>query len=464
LIGLGLRSIKLSEPHILDFHSWRQGDTAAFTHGYLTETINPLDPSLDRFPCEYRDKPFGRVEAELPVASWLAALPLAVVGMTYPPAPYLRAVSVAFFFGTCIYLFLLVVQLGESRETAAVAVLVFGILPVSAFFTRTVQPDGPALFFCCGFIFHLDRWVGGASRAHALASCVLAALALLQKISGAFMFFPAAYLIVARHGLVASLLQWRFWVWGTGVIAPVAAWYGCATRNPWTFGIWEDKYSSLPQLADLELWRIFSDRAAFEILSWAGIILLGLGFARVVRSRAVRVATVWFGAVVVFIAATLPGNHEHVYYQLPIALPASVVISIAIMDLVRRGWSARMMLIPLAAMHFLITRDILVEYHRPSSGIEDGVALLVRHVPRDSRIVSTDRNPALFYNAGVKAWFTASGDLSVAEQCMADEAEFLLVDAETQGSMDRSERAKNRLQAGFEKKESTPHFTLWKKK
>lgn len=463
-IGLGLRLINITEPHIVDFHSWRQGDTAAFTHGYLTETMNPLDPSLDRFPCEHRDKPFGRVEAELPVASWLAALPLAAMGATYPSAPYLRAISVLFFFGTCVYLFLLTVHLGESRETGAIAVLVFGVLPVSAFFTRTVQPDGPALFFSCAFVYHLASWMDGGPKAHAVASCIFAALTFLQKISGGFLFIPAIYLIVARRGFIASLLQWRLWAWGIGILVPVAAWHVHARSNPWTFGIWKDKYSTLSQLTDLNLWRVFTERAAFDILTWSGIILLILGLERFGRSRAVRVSTVWIGAVLVFIAATLPGNHTHLYYQLPLVLPASIVIAVAIVDLAKRGWTGRAVLAAMGVVHVITTREALTKYHQLSVESENAIGLLTRHVPRGSRIVSTDRNPALFYNAGIKAWFTASTDLLAAERCMGSDVHFLLANGNGAGRLNRSPSARNRFEATFEKVESTPRFTLWKKR
>ena len=73
VLGVLLRSHDISAPYFADFHAYRQGDSAAFVHGYLVDSFNPLDPSVDRHPCRLKQHRFGRVEAELPVAAWVAA-------------------------------------------------------------------------------------------------------------------------------------------------------------------------------------------------------------------------------------------------------------------------------------------------------------------------------------------------------------------------------------------------------
>ena len=463
LIGLALRLINISDPHIVDFHAWRQGDTAGFSHGYLTESLNLFDPSTDRYPCQHRGTPFGRVEAELPFASWLAALPLAAMGINYPPPWHLRSVSVLFFLGICAYLFLLTSRISKSRSVGATTVLIFSVLPLSAFFTRTVQPDGPALFFTCGFLYHLLCWLENDKPAHGVASAIFAALTFLQKISNAFVFFPAMYLIIERHGIKGSVRNWRFWVWGISIMVPVVAWYRAASRNPWSFGIWSDKYSKLNQLVDISIWQTFSDRLMFDILTWAGLVLIVLGMTQMRRSRAVRFAAVWLSSVVLFIAIAIPANRTHVYYQLPLVLPASIVIAVATVELAKRSWTHRALLVFAAIIHVFILQGALKRYHSPSADFEDGIGVLERNVPANSVIVSTDRNPALFYNARVKGWFAETSDLNVLVSCMGSDASYLLIKKDHQTKLDASPNAKQLLEQ-FEKVESSRLFTLWKKK
>lgn len=460
--GIAVRSIGFTNPYALDFHSWRQGDTAAFTHGYLTTTLNPFDPRVDRYPCEHRDMPFGRVEAELPVVSWLAALPLAAMGVKYPPAPYLRAVSILFYMGTCIYLFLLVFRLGESRMVAATSVLVFSALPLSMYFTRTIQPDGPALFFSCGLLYHLTRWVDSDQKRHDLLSAVFASLAFLQKISTGYLLFPVLYLIISTCGWKRSVLTVRYWVWGIAILCPVVAWYAYASKMPWTFGIWNDKYSSFAQLYDLGVWRVFSERLTFEILTWSGVALLCAGFTKIAKRRAVRVAAVWLAAIAAFIALSIPANITHIYYQLPIVVPASIIIAVAIVQVYRHGWTARLALVGAAAIYVLTARDVLRGYHKyDSNGLDQTVDLLRASVPAESYIVSTDRDPRLYYNAGVRGWFVDTLNLDALKQCMGQKARFLLLNEHLERDIVRGSQS---LSVDFNHVGSAGGYSLWVKK
>ncbi len=182
IAAVALRLIHFNDRYIVDLHSWRQADTAAFTHNYLNNGMNLFKPQIDRYPCRFRDvKDFGLVEAELPIVHYLAAVPLYAAGKDWPSAPYLRGVSVFFFALALIYLFLLVRRL-LSDEEALVAALVFSTLPLSVFFTRTVQPDGPGIFFIVACYYYLDLWLVEGRKRHFFASVALGAGVVLIKI------------------------------------------------------------------------------------------------------------------------------------------------------------------------------------------------------------------------------------------------------------------------------------------
>ncbi len=464
VLGLGFRLVGVGDPYLLDFHAWRQTDTAAFTHGYLTESFNPFDPSLDRFPCEHRNDPFGRAETELPVVAWVAALPLKALGIDYPSAPYLRGISVLFFVGTCAYLFFLAHRLTGSRTAAAASVLVFSVLPLSIFFTRTPQPDGPALLFACAFLFHLDRWLESEKVSEGALSALFGALVFLLKISNAFLFFPAIFLIVHRHGWLGSLRRWQNWVWGVAILVPVVAWYATVRRHPWTFGIWKDKYSSWEQFSELKIWQVLSERLTFEILTWGGIVLLVVGFATRGSSRAGRLAAVWLCAIFLFVAITLPANHTHIYYQLPLVLPASVMIALGADSLVRGGWLGRAVLAGALVVHAWSTWKVLPTYYRDEPGLEQAVEMLRAHVEPNSIVVSTTRDPRLFYNARIKGLFLQTNQLAALRACMGSHARFLVLENGVHASMQRSPALRANLADGFEHVDSGGGFTLLRRR
>lgn len=461
LLGTGLRLIQVGNPYLLDFHSWRQADTAAFTHGYLTETLNPLDPSLDRFPCEHRDAPFGRAETELPLVPWLSALPLSLLGVDYPPAPYLRTIAILTYIATCLYLFLLARRLAGSSGTASLTVFVFSILPLSIFFTRTPQPDGPALTLTCAFLFHLDRWVESGKVQDGVLSGLAGALLFLVKVSNGFLFFPAVYLILRRHGWLGSLRSPRYWIWGIGMLVPVAAWYATANRHPWTFGIWQDKYSTFALLTDLKIWRVFSERLTFEIWTWAGLVLLVVGFALHGKSRAGRLAAVWLLSIFAFIALTIPANQTHIYYQLPLVLPASLLIAMAARSLVENGWLGRTVVTTACVLHAWISYNTLDQWLREDANLLEAVTTLRQHVSPGETIVSTSRDPRLFYNARIKGLFRHSTSVSALETCMGPDIRFLLVEKGIQNTIDKNRGERDHLARNFRPSAQMRGFVLW---
>jgi 4-amino-4-deoxy-L-arabinose transferase-like glycosyltransferase len=464
LIGTAIRLVQIGEPYLLDFHAWRQADTGAFTHGYLTETLNPFDPSLDRFPCEHRDAPFGRAETEWPLIPWLSALPLALLGIDYPPAPYLRAISLLAYIGTCVYLFLLSRQLTESKATAAIAVFIFSVLPLSIFFTRTPQPDGPALLFTCAFLFHLERWLQNDKTSDGALSAVFGALVFLIKISNAFLFFPAIYLIVRRHGWLGSLKRGRHWIWGIAILIPVVGWYAAASRHPWTFGIWQDKYSTWAMFTDPKIWRVFSERITFEILTWSGLVLLVAGLARHGRTHAGRCASVWLCAIFLFVAITLPANQTHIYYQLPLVLPASLMIALAVRSLAEDGWVGRVVLAGALVVHGWLSWNVLQGYWRQDPGLTETAEMLRRHVKPGEIIVSTSRDPRLFYNGRVKGLFLHTSNVTALEACMGPNVRFLLLENGIQAAINKNPALRARLNKPMRRVDVSPGFALWSKR
>lgn len=475
-LGIGLRCYQLTEPDITDFHAWRQADTAAFALGYLVENQNPFYPSIAHYPCEYQGKPFGLVEAEWPLISWIASLPLAALGIDFPPAPYLRAISIFFFALTCIYLFLLVLRLDDEPPTALLAVLTFTILPLSIFFTRTIQPDGPSLFFAVGFLYHLMRWLEEDDPKHGTLSCLFGALVMVIKISNGYLLFPAIYLFISRKTLVGALKTPKYWAWGIFLLLPSMAWYFHAHQFAWTFGIWgssgPSKFATRELLISPEVWRKLSSRLTFDILTWAGVVLLVIGATRFNKRRSVRLAAAWAGGFVLLLCVALQGNITHVYYQLPLVLPASIVIAVGIRVLWKQHSSGKLLLAGLTGIHIVTTYHILFaptgkweqgyfDNDVPTS-IHEAAHLLRKHLQPGEKFVSTASHPALFYNARHRAWLYTGNDTLGFIACTQPDASIILWDNKDVQTARAAFRQNPDLEQRMQVIEKGRHFSLWR--
>lgn len=476
LLGVGVRLYQINAPDITDFHAWRQADTAAFTRGFLVDTLNPFYPSVDRYPCHYRGEPFGRAEAEFPVVAWVAALPLAAMGVDFPPAPYLRAISIFFFALTCIYLFLLVLRLDDDPPAALLAVLALALLPLAIFFTRTIQPDGPSLFFATGFLYHLLRWVEEDAPKHGALSCLFGALAMLIKISNGYLLFPAVFLFISRRTLWGALKTPKYWAWGTLLLLPAAAWYFHAHQFAWSFGIWggsgPSKFATAALLTSPGTWRTLSSRMVFDILTWSGVVLLVVGLTQFRQRPSVRLGAAWAGGFALFVCAALQGNITHVYYQLPIVLPASILIGVGIRVLWEQQVAGKLVLLGLAGIYLATASHILIGpsgrwqqgYFGAdvSPALKEATRLVRENLAPGEKFVSTERHPAIFFNSRHRGWFYEGDDTLGFIGCAGPDASTILwdnADRETaQATLERHPALKKRVQ----EVERGEHFSLWR--
>jgi hypothetical protein len=228
-------------------------------------------------------------------------------------------------------------------------------------------------------------------------------------------------------------------------LCPVAAWYAHASRFAWTFEIWGDrglsKWSSWASLTSSSYWVPLGERLAFEIIGVPFLLLAVVGYATSGRTPALRLTAVWALAVVIFTVATLPAQRRHIYYQLPLVPPRSVAAGSGIVVLWARGKGGRGALAGLLAASLLLAWRVLVggfgstatPYFEERAHMKAATVLLREHVTA-SYFVSTDRDPALFYNSGKRGFFLPGRDaqLGDAMRCLREsKTQHLLVDEVT---------------------------------
>ena len=236
-LGACLRLVYLRTP-LIDYHHWRQVDTAAIARNLHETGFNPLYPEIDW------GGRHGYVESEFPLLASLAAASYRLFGQE---DYYGRLISVLFSTATIAAVFGLASRLIGPAAGLAAAYLV-AVSPSAVFFGRTFMPDSMMLFFWVFGVYafvrdfqdsagagpaHRSRrwlWIGSAS----------AALACLGKLPAVMMFAPIA--AAAWHWRGRAALRDRAFLIGTAVpLLLTAAWYWHAEmlyrQTGLTFGI-----------------------------------------------------------------------------------------------------------------------------------------------------------------------------------------------------------------------------------
>jgi len=326
LLALFVRLYKLETP-LADWHSWRQADTAAVTRRYTNEGINLLRPKYDdvsNIPSG-KDNPQGYRMVEFPIINGFTAF----LYQTIPLASQLeihvfsRLISITFSLGSIIFLYLLVNLLSGKLE-AIFTTLVFAILPYNVYYSRTILPEIPLVFFSLAALFFLTKWF--LSKNHTLkspsywASIIAAGLALLLKPYAIFLILPILYLSIRECSdnllkdkksylflllVFAPFILWRFWIQQFPEGIPAFMWLlnGNSIRFKGAFFRW-----------------IFAERIGKLILGYWGLILLGLGLIKKTNSKEGWFYHWWLIAILAYFTVFATGNVQHDYYQI-ISIP-----------------------------------------------------------------------------------------------------------------------------------------------
>ena len=256
---------------LLDYHAYRQCQTASMARNYVRSGMAFLNPQLDTEGTPVR------AGTEFPVYSYLLALLYKLFGMN---DIWGRILSSMFGAWGAVFLYKFVrPRLGEAR--ALMSALVMCVIPIHIYFTRSVQPEPMALWGMLGFLYYLDRWLnrGGGTRDWILA-LLLGATAPLLKLPFLYLIFPLGVILggerfgrrVIRTGPVLLLAG--------GILALTAAWYHYAKTAP--VGVLpltsQEHWDNLRPIFTLELWKDhFLSRQLELCLTYPGLLLAAAG-------------------------------------------------------------------------------------------------------------------------------------------------------------------------------------------
>lgn len=328
VLALVLRLYKISSPP-LDWHAFRQADTASVTREFVKNGINVLVPQYHDLSNiqSGRDNLAGYRMVEFPLVNAVVAWLVRTLGV--PLITTSRLVSVLFSLGTLLCLYELVRHV-SGRRTAALSALFFAVMPYSVFYSRAILPE-PAMVFCIqASLLTFWLWLRSRRWGWYFVSIAALTLALLLKPSAAFLFpvygglvvfhemsvkqrtiqqavrrvlFYVATMLPALGIAIGALAWWRQWIAQFPSGIPAMDWLfnsnGIRLRPAWF------------------RW-LFWERLTKLMVGYIGIALMALNVVH--WSRDLLVYASWAIGVLVYFVVIATGNVQHDYYQV-LAVP-----------------------------------------------------------------------------------------------------------------------------------------------
>mgnify|MGYP000333162548 FL=1 len=310
-LAFALRLYKINNP-IGDWHSWRQADTASVTKEFVKHKVNLLLPTyhdLSSIPSG-QPNPNGYRMVEFPIYNAITAKSYLFFQHLLPDLNFdlfHRLTSVVISLGSLVYLFLIVKNL-SGLLTANLAAFFFAILPYNVYYSRTILPEIPLVFFTLAFIYHFIKsnyWLSFSFLALSLLTkpyALVLALPLLfyaiqkQKIK----VFTNRSLYLLATLSVLPYIAWRLWIkqFPSGIPAYLWLLNSNNIRFKGSFFHW-----------------IFAERIGNLILGYWGLVLFGLGLLHQKIKSSNYFYLLWFLSLCIYMTIFATGNVQHDYYQ-----------------------------------------------------------------------------------------------------------------------------------------------------
>jgi 4-amino-4-deoxy-L-arabinose transferase-like glycosyltransferase len=396
-LALALRCWHLTDPP-WDYHNWRQTITLMVARDY-SRRFDLLHPAVlwitNGAPSYFN--------AEFSIQSILAAMLYRLTGESRAAA---RIVVIAFSLAGIAWLY----QLLHRRAgvlAAFLGALFLSLLPYSVFFGRVFMPDIPAMSLTLGGLSMLDRWTDGRRTTDLISAAIVTSLAILQKLTVAFVGLPMLYLFGQVYGKKIFLRREPY-VFAAIALLPPLAWYSHAYR----LGRISGSAIMLPHLflSGLRQWLQVSfamplfRAVALETFSPLALALVLVGFFWPASDRITWLLRLWVvgaAGVLALMPDALPANH----YYFAVLLPGGaglMALALARLTPDRRSWGLLAIVVcAIAISAFRATAQFFVPDRAP---YEMGRYLNRVTAPTDLIVTETGGSPNVLYYADRKGW------------------------------------------------------------
>jgi len=326
VLALAARLYKISTP-LLDWHSFRQADTASVTQQFVVNGIDVLHPKYHDLSNiqSGKDNPDGWRMVELPLPQALVALVVRAVP-SFSLVVVSRLLTIFFSLITLISIYYLVKDI-SGEIPARLASLVFAILPYSVFYSRVIMPDPIMVSLSTASILCFWLWTKKGQTKFLVLTGLLMGLSLLIKpfslfLVPVFLVMTAvqfskigwkklfAALFVGGIALL-PLLWWRNWILQFPEGIPASDWLYNGPIN-----------DVPPRLRPVWFRWLWYERLTKLILGYVGVTFLFSNFVSFFSKISKRTRNElaiygsWWLAVVIYFIVIARGNVQHDYYQI----------------------------------------------------------------------------------------------------------------------------------------------------
>ncbi len=311
ILSFTVRLYRINYP-LLDWHSFRQADTASVTYRYTQEGIDLLRPRYHDLSHiqSGQPNPEGWRMTEFPFVNGFIAVCLMALPML-DLVIFSRFISILASIGTLLFFYWLVQQLID-KNTALISILFLGFLPFSIFYSRVILPEPFMLFFGVGSLTLFTAFLKQGKKIYWWLSWLFLALSLLLKPFIAFWapvylvililfdtkFYKNIYLYLYPVLSLAPLLLWRRWISNFPAGIPASDWLFNVNNIRWRPAWFR--------------W-LFWERLGKLMTGIVGLLLLAVNVLR--RNRVLLIIAAWWLGIIAYFSVIATGNIQHDYYQ-----------------------------------------------------------------------------------------------------------------------------------------------------
>lgn len=331
LVGLVLRLYKFNSP-VLDWHSFRQADTASVAVRYAQDGIDVLRPKYHDFsniqsgqlnPHGYRMVEFPLLAAE--AAALHRLLP------TLSSISWFRLQLIFFSLTTPLSVYVLVRRWTHDTHTALIAAAICAVLPYNVFYSRALLPEPAVVAFSTMSIALFQSWLDTKKVWLGVVSALHLATALLLKPFVVFLAPVYISITLATYGK-NTWKQWQLVVYAIGSIIPLFAWRRWIQHFP--EGIpasdWLLNGNGIRLRPAWFRWLGY-ERLTKLILGFVGIVFMPL-FVLVGGVARTHILSWWIGILLYFVVFAT-GNVQHDYYQVLLVPIVAITAAVGIVTL-----------------------------------------------------------------------------------------------------------------------------------
>jgi hypothetical protein len=308
LLALPIRLIEISQPFVDDW-SWRETDVAMIARNFFIGGFNIFYPRVDwagPYP--------GYVGIEFPLVPFIASLLYIPFGVNDWVG---RSVSAFFFVLSVPFLYLLVKEQSD-RTSALTASVVYVLIPLNIFASRSFMSDMASLSLSIVAVYLFSRWLEEAADLRLfLVTVAASALSILVKLPAICVGLVFLYMGWRRYGRAFVLCR-GLWIFGALTLVFPFAWYFHARQIAAGYPPYHLAGDGVLQLTSPDRYADIASRIVTTELTplVAGAMLIGVLVPT--HGRLDKLFHWWLASLLPLFVLAGAGHWLHPWYQLPI--------------------------------------------------------------------------------------------------------------------------------------------------